>query len=281
MPRRSALLVTICVTVLAAPAALAGRMQIQVRAEFASRSFNDKVNDQKKVWEQEFSKTVADRITPLIGFADWKAEPDTARPVASTLVVRLAEEGGGEMPRVVVQWLYQQGTNKAEPLPWPTVTVYERNDPNLAGSVQTLQQHTADALAKVAADSLKANLLHDFTPRIPIARQITARSAEKVFELPLRSDDLPIGPESIMDVAFSKPGPNASEGIIKLTRFGRATSGNVRGGVASVMMNSLTVPLTNEWNSDLGSMLNGSTVVCYLKQYEPARAVDNIVTVPE
>jgi len=86
------------VTLLVASPVFAGRAQILVRAEFASHSFNDKVNGQKKIWEQDFATRLADRIKPLIGFADWTAEADPAKPIAGSLVVRLTEEGGGDLP---------------------------------------------------------------------------------------------------------------------------------------------------------------------------------------
>ena len=278
--RRVALLFA-TVTLLVASPVFAGRAQILVRAEFASHSFNDKVNGQKKIWEQDFATRLADRIKPLIGFADWTAEADPAKPIAGSLVVRLTEEGGGDLPSVIVQWFYQQGNAAPELLAWPTLTVYERNDPNIASNVQKLQQHTADALAKVTGASLKANLLADFTPRVPLARKITARATEKVFELPMRSDELPIGAESVMDVEFRKQGPDASEGTIKLTRFGQTATGNIRGGVDSATLNSQKLSATDIWNANFESTIQGSTIVCYLTDYKPARTVGAIATEAE
>jgi hypothetical protein len=276
--RRATLLVAIA-SVIASTPAFAGRTQITVRAEFASHSFNDKVNAQKKTWEKDFAKDLARRITPLVGFMEWTPEPNPAQPTAATLLMRLTEEGGGEMPSIIVQWLIQQGTAQPELLPWPTLMIYERNDPNLAADVQTLQQHTIDALAKFPVAALQDNLLKNFTPRIPLARQLTTRSAEKVFELPLQSDDLPIGSESVMDVTFTKPG--TSDGTLKLTRFGHGTSGNVRGGVEYFVLNSNKMPLTDNWNPRLDSLLNGSSVTCFLTEYKPARLVSPIATEPE
>lgn len=276
--RRATLLVAITTVIASAPA-FAGRTQIAVRAEFASRSFNDRVNAQKKTWEKEFARDLAKRIMPLVGFVEWTSELDPAKPTTATLLMKLTEDGGGEMPSIVVQWLIQQGTAQPELLPWPTLMIYERNDPNLAADVQALQQHTIDALAKFPVAALQDNLLKDFTPRVPVARQLTTRSAEKVFELPLHPDDLPIAPESVMEVTFTKQG--TSDGTLKLTRFGRATSGNVRGGVQHFVLNSNEMPLTDNWNSRLDSLLNGSSVTCFLTDYKPARPVSQIVKEPE
>ena len=260
------------------PAYCRAKPQLLVRATFASTSFNDGVAAKRQLWEQAVATHLTQRIEPLLGFAAWNAMADTSTPVLGELILRLTEDGGGDMPPVIGKWFFKIGAAAEQPLPWLPVTLYQRNDPNLAANIQLLQQRTIDALALVSGDALRDNLLADFTPKIPLVRQATANPADKVLELPLRIEELPLGPGSKMDVTFNKPAPNGADGVIKLTRFGHANSGKLRGGVDEVILNALPLQLTDNWNSKLDSLLKGTAVECFLITYDPARVVGRIDT---
>ena len=273
----------------AAVAAIAGNQpQIVVQFEVTSPSIKKSLPGatratELETLEQALSNHLADKIRPLLGFAAWNAIEDTTRPVLGRLIARLNDEPAAEIPEIRVEWLSRRGDGPEVALGWALLPVVERND----GTVELGNRKAIEQLAKGKLDGipgviLKANLLETFMARIPLATSVSANDTDHLVELPMQSEELPLGLKSVMKVEFRKPAPDIKEGQIELTRFGRSSSGALRAGVDEAIVNSRELVLTDNWHPELTTLFNGATVQCFLREYEPDGTLSEpLVVVPQ
>jgi hypothetical protein len=270
--------------VIAEPAMTASP-QILVRFEVKSGTIKDGLRSRVAAFEHIMAQRIAVPLRARYGFVAWNAEVDPTSPVLGQIVAQLVDDSSDEMPPILVRWFAViDGRAKAELTGSVPIQIYARNDPNVDATNQlALEQRTMEALDKVIpTDSFLDGLFKNFVSRVPLARSVTPIETDRVIELPLQKDDVPIGQQSVVDVEFILSASNGRlQGSLELTRFVGDASGRLRGGVQTAIVDTKLVPLVNNWHAMLPVWLADAAVQCFIITYQPDRSVGALVTEPQ
>ena len=259
------------------PAQAEGKPQVAVRCEVVAKTIKDALPgpDAQAAVERSVADYLVERFTRRFGFVTWIAEPNATANAVGVLIAGLVEDTPGEpMPSISIRWAAVGPSPSRQPLDLTWVPVYRRNDPNIAATnPQDVQRDAKSALDKVITSAFMDDVLERFVKQIPLVRGATALPAKRVIELPVNSDDLPIGQESIMRIEFTSRAPGtARKGHIELWPFGTTDSGKLGAGVKQALVDQSELPLVDHWNQTLPELLSNASVQGFLLKHEPDRS---------
>jgi hypothetical protein len=259
-----------------------GKPQVAVRCEIVAKTISDALpgaNAQGSV-ERAVADYLAQRLAMRFTFLTWSAEPNATANAIGVLIAAVVEDTDDPMPSISIRWAALGPSTSRQSLELAPIQVYRKNDPNIATSAKGVQSDAKAALDKVVTSGFMDDVFVQFVSRIPLVKGATALPAQRVIELAVNGDDLPIGQESIMRVEFASGAAGAArKGSIDLWPFATTDSGKLGAGVKQALVDQSELPLADHWNQTLPELLSNASVQGFLIKHEPDRS--RIIRTPQ
>jgi len=266
-----------------------GRPYVAVQFEILAPVFRRNLPQRADI-ETALAQRIGAQISPRFRFADWPGPAADAmtQPKLGTLVVRLEEEEAAPTPRIVMKWYAQFGAGAPRELPIARIEMYSSTDPTWATNNRAdFESQAGGKLAsEIRTEGFYTLLFRQFVRLLPLATSVRVVPDDRVIVVPLRWQDVLLGPESSVVVRFEKKQgdltPRGSLTLDLITKRARDPDiGFVQGTVKDASFDGHPLELERRWNSTLPQLLKDADVRCYLAEYEqadPESTGDGLVT---
>jgi hypothetical protein len=266
----------------AAPAAwpLDDKPHVLVQFEIVAPAFRLNL-PQRSVAQSNIGNEVALQIAQRYAFADWTVTPRDGETRLGALLLKLEEENAVPNPRIVMRWYAGSDPASATKLPIPAVVLYAATDANWdTNSRPTFETRVTDKLREAMSnDGFYEQLFTHFVQTQPIVKSAKATITDRAIDVPVSWRQMLLGQSSIVELRFTpRDVPDGDPAQLTLTPViarqvvdasTNSTATLLRGAVNEARIGVTMLPLTQNWNERLPTLLRDAEVSGYLKKYEP------------